>query len=193
METQSIFHRIHNYLLRNRVSLSFIIFTFLLVKNIIERTRPHDISNFRDIWVVIGLLLIVTGNGLRSWAAGVINKGESLANTGPYCLTRHPLYVGSFLLAIGFCTIIGDQVNIWAVLGVALILYFPTIQKEESYLSGRFKEEWIEYIKHTAILFPKRISLDLRSNWSLGQWLHNKEYNAFISSVIALVILWLVG
>ncbi|MFH1097391.1 MAG: isoprenylcysteine carboxylmethyltransferase family protein [Candidatus Desantisbacteria bacterium] len=192
MEKQSVFRRIYNYLLQNRVPLSFIVFTFLLVENIIERIRPHDIGNFRDIWVIIGLFLIVAGVGLRSWAAGVICKSESLANTGPYCLTRHPLYVGSLLLAIGFCIIIGNPIDIWVVLGIALILYFPKIQQEESYLSQRFKEEWIEYIKQTAILFPKKISLDLRSNWSLGQWLHNKEYNAFISSVVALVILWLI-
>ncbi|MBU0700401.1 isoprenylcysteine carboxylmethyltransferase family protein [bacterium] len=190
MKSQAILQQIYSSLLQNRVKLSFIIFTFLLIKNFfIDKVRPHDICSFQDLWGFAGLLLVVSGVGLRSWAAGIICKCDSLATTGPYCLTRHPLYVGSLLMAIGFCFIIGDSLNLWVVLGIAFIIYFPTIHKEESFLAQKFGEEWDKYAQHTSILFPKSIPLNICSNWSLGQWLHNKEYNAFASSLVVLIVL----
>ena len=181
--------QIYSNLLRNRIRLSFIVFAFLLFEDFIEGIRPHNIDSFQDLWGFTGLLLVVGGVSLRSWAAGIIKKSDSLATTGPYCLTRHPLYIGSLLMAIGFCNIIGDGENIWAVFGIALIVYFPTIRKEELYLAQKFGEEWNRYTQHTSIFFPKRLPLNLHSNWSLRQWLHNKEYNAFASSLVVLVIL----
>ncbi|MEK7275186.1 MAG: isoprenylcysteine carboxylmethyltransferase family protein [Candidatus Desantisbacteria bacterium] len=190
MGSQSILHQIYSQLLRYRVRLSFIIFTLLLLKNfLIDKIRPHDICSPHDLWGFVGLLLVAAGVSLRSWAAGSIYKNDSMATTGPYCLTRHPLYIGSLLMAIGFCVIIGDNINVWVVLGIAFMIYFPTIRKEERFLAQKFGEEWDRYTHHTSIFFPKRIPLNIRSSWSLGQWLHNKEYNAFVTSLVALIIL----
>ncbi len=189
MKSQAILQQIYSKLLQYRVRLSFMIFVFLLIDDFfIKKIQPHNICSLHDLWGFVGLLLVIIGVGLRSWAAGIICKCDTLAAIGPYCLTRHPLYVGSFLMAIGFCSIIGDITNIWIVLGIAFIIYFPTIRKEEIYLAQKFGEDWDEYIQHIAILFPKRLPLNIWSNWSWRQWLHNKEYNAFVASLIALIV-----
>ena len=52
-----------------------------------------------SLW--IGGLLAFAGGTIRIWAAGHIEKGKSLAQGGPYALTRNPLYLGSFLMALG--------------------------------------------------------------------------------------------
>lgn len=190
MEPQSILQRTFSILLRNRIRLSFVIFALFLFEDIvIEGVRPHDLDSFQDPWGFAGLLLVLGGVGLRSWAAGIIRKGKSLATTGPYSLTRHPLYVGSLLMGLGFCAIIGDEENIWLVLGIALMVYYPKIRHEELSLAKKFGEEWNKYAHRTSLLFPKRIPPNIRLNWSLAQWLRNREYRAFATSLVALVVL----
>src|ERR1041384_2648916 len=41
------------------------------------------------------------GEALRIWAAGHLEKGREVTTSGPYALTRHPLYAGSTLIAAG--------------------------------------------------------------------------------------------
>src|SRR5262249_11688422 len=53
----------------------------------------------RSLW--IGGLIASAGAVLRIWAAGHLEKGNMLAQGGPYALTRNPLYLGSFFMAVG--------------------------------------------------------------------------------------------
>src|SRR5579864_8757110 len=61
----------------------------------------------------IGIGGIVAAFGLlvRATAAGHLRKDEELATTGPYAVTRNPLYLGSAFLAAGF--IIAGH-SVWA-------------------------------------------------------------------------------
>ncbi|HEU4837195.1 MAG TPA: methyltransferase, partial [Pyrinomonadaceae bacterium] len=52
--------------------------------------------------LLIGASVSVLGLALRAWAAGHIRKNAQLATSGPYAFTRNPLYLGSFLLGLGF-------------------------------------------------------------------------------------------
>ena len=62
-------------------------------------------------WVlVVGPLLVIIGEGLRLWAVrhiGTISRTRTtrygpLITTGPYAMTRNPLYVGNWFLWTGF-------------------------------------------------------------------------------------------
>jgi len=178
-----------NFFIRNRIRLSFVIVLGLLFVNILRKNLPHDIFSFQDPLGLIGLLLVLAGISLRSWAAGIICKEGSLATTGPYALTRHPLYVGSLLMAFGFLCIIGDKKFIWAILWMVLMVYFPTIRKEELSLATKFKEEWGKYTERVYMFFPRKVPRDMFANWSLSKWLNNREYRAFVTSLLALVLL----
>ena len=59
----------------------------------------------RSLW--IGAAITLPGCLLRFWAAGHIDKGKALTQGGPYAMTRNPLYLGSFLMALGI--ILGGQ------------------------------------------------------------------------------------
>ena len=48
-----------------------------------------------------GAPISIAGLLLRGWAAGHLAKNESLAVSGPYALTRNPLYLGTLLVALG--------------------------------------------------------------------------------------------
>jgi len=190
--SKSMFQRVLDFLFANRIQLSFFIVIICMVEDIMEKVRPHDIISFSDFWGTVGLILVLVGALLRSWAAGVVHKGKQLQTTGPYALARHPLYVGSFLIAIGFCAIIGDGENIWVVLFLGLVMYLPKIREEEAVLSKRFGEAWDKYKKETSFISLKVPTLSMFSEWSFSQWRRNKEYYTFFTSLVMLTALELI-
>ena len=51
--------------------------------------------------LAVGALVAAAGELIRIWAAGHLEKGREVTMSGPYRLTRHPLYLGSGLIAAG--------------------------------------------------------------------------------------------
>ncbi len=171
----------------NRIRFSFFIFGIFLLEDILEKVGPHSI--FGDIWGVIGVLLISLGLFIRSWAAGILIKEKKLATFGPYAIMRHPLYFGSFLMALGFCIKIGDTENIWIVLFLLFFVYLPKIRLEERILSRKFGRKWQTYVRRTAMFYPRRFNFSwMNCNWSIDMWFKNREYNAVIGVVIGLFL-----
>lgn len=189
MNSQSKIKTMSDFLIANRIRLSSIIIILLIVEDIMAKVIPYKINGFNNLLGISGALLALVGIFLRSWAAGIVRKGKDLATTGPYSLTRHPLYVGSLLLAVGACVIIGNMEDTLVVLALAIIFYLPKIKGEELCLSERFGEKWKEYAKNTAMLFPKKFPPKMDSTWSFTQWSRNKEYYTFTGSLVVLTIL----
>src|SRR5688572_25833201 len=110
-------HSIERYLtwlVRRRVIISLTLFTALvLMEMFVLAVRPRDIFDWRDPWTVLGELLVLSGLAIRSWAAGTLAKCKSLIRVGPYALARNPLYIGTFLMIVGFCTLVGDWHAAW--------------------------------------------------------------------------------
>jgi protein-S-isoprenylcysteine O-methyltransferase Ste14 len=52
--------------------------------------------------LAVGGSIAFLGLIIRAWATGHLRKNDRLAVSGPYALTRNPLYFGSFLIGIGF-------------------------------------------------------------------------------------------
>ncbi|MEJ2032590.1 MAG: isoprenylcysteine carboxylmethyltransferase family protein [Deltaproteobacteria bacterium] len=119
----------------------------------------------------------------------MIHKGEQLSTRGPYSLIRHPLYTGSLCMALGFCLIIGDNINLPTILVAGFLLYAPTIRKEERELASKFGPLWQDYAQKTGVLLPKKISADIFSKWHLPQWFKNREYRAMTVGLTALALL----
>jgi len=176
---------------RYRVGLSLLLIVGFLWENLNEHAVPRDIFNISDPRGFGGFVLVLGGIFLRSWAAGILRKGKELATTGPYALTRHPLYLGSFLIAAGFCLILGQDENIAAVTAFALVICGPKIMSEEKVLAEKFGAQWKEYQTRTGIMFPKKLPIG-PFDWSFSQWARNKEYQALIVSLTALSILKLI-
>ena len=51
--------------------------------------------------LAIGGAMALVGEALRIWAAGHLEKGREVTRSGPYRLTRHPLYLGSAIIGVG--------------------------------------------------------------------------------------------
>src|SRR5207253_870079 len=76
---------------RWRVPLGFACAALFLV---LARPRP--------LTLIIGGAVALPGLALRTWASGHLRKNDALAVSGPYAYTRNPLYLGSFLIGLGF-------------------------------------------------------------------------------------------
>jgi hypothetical protein len=95
------------------------------------------------------------GLALRAWAAGHIRKNAQLATSGPYAFTRNPLYLGSFLLGLGF-TIASGRLLL-GVLFAALFLgiYLPVMRVEASHMAELFGSEFETYRRSVPLFFPR--------------------------------------
>ncbi len=179
----------HRFLLLYRVRITVLVAVFLLAKNFIDGVAVNHITGLDDPLGLTGLGLIAAGAALRSWAAGMLQKNEELATNGPYALARHPLYVGSLLIALGICTVLSEATENFVALAVlVLLVYWPKIRQEEGVIRPYFGERWHRYAERTAILFPKRFPRGLAAPWSARQWMKNKEYRAFLTCVGVLAV-----
>ncbi len=183
------------FLLRHRLQISLIVFAALVAEDFLTGIVPHGVFDALTWQSVMGLASIALGLGLRSWAAGTIHKWEQLTTTGPYRLVRNPLYVGSFLMMIGFCLLIGDPENLWIVAGPMLGLYWLKVRREERKLAAKYGDAWTAYARRTPRMLPRRWPSFADGGWQLSQWLKNAEYNAIAGTLAGLVAiqLWHIG
>lgn len=180
---------LRDFLVKQRVTISLFVFSGLILKDLVTGTRPHDTGNFEDPLAVAGLVTVLLGLAIRSWAAGVINKSKVLATTGPYRLCRHPLYLGSLLMMFGFCVLVGNLLDACVVFGPVLVIYLLTIQREERRLAQRHGAAWTQYAATAPQFFPYRPFGRFGCDWSWSQWFGNREYKAAATATAALLLL----
>ena len=72
--------------------------------------------------LVLGMGLVVLGEGLRVWATGYLFKNDALTVAGPYQFLRHPLYLGSLLIASGFALMSRNPITL-GVFGVFVVFF----------------------------------------------------------------------
>jgi protein-S-isoprenylcysteine O-methyltransferase Ste14 len=164
---------------------TFISLVLALAVLLMSRPTPVSVS-----W---GFPLILVGELIRTWAAGCINKEyEELTTWGPYAITRNPLYIGNFLLGLGF-VIMGNvafMILLFAVL--FFMIYRATIFDEEQTLLSVFGDSFRRYQAEVPRFFPKLHIPDKpleRFDWK--KVMKHREYKAWIGIVIILGFLWL--
>ena len=151
-------------------------FLFGLLFLFYSRPFPHTLE--------AGLLVALLGLGLRIWAAGHLEKWQKLAVRGPYRFTRNPLYLGSFLMGLGF-TLASSRVVLFVLfLLIFSLLYVPVMKREENELSELYGEDYRRYRQRVSLFFPgKPLSLSESQGGVPFQWnqvWNNREYNALL-------------
>lgn len=176
--------RLGDFLVNYRVRITVAVCVTAAFVAVCLRVSPHHPLDVRDPASMLGLGLIVCGLGLRTWAAGILCKGESLATRGPYGVCRHPLYLGSLLLLAGALIIFpGVQIGGGVLaLNVALLLF--TLRREEARMARRHGTDWIRYrLQVPFALVPCRLA-GLDAEWSLNRWARNREYNVVLAMLL---------
>jgi protein-S-isoprenylcysteine O-methyltransferase Ste14 len=147
----------------------------------------------RPLTLIIGGAVSLLGLALRAWASGHIRKNDALAISGPYAHTRNPLYLGSFVLGLGFTIASG-----WwplALLFIALFfgIYFPVMRVESATLAELFGERYQRYAREVPLFLPRLMPYrdqsvsDRRFDASL--YMRYREYRAMLGLLIAWAVL----
>ena len=102
-----------------------------------------------------GILLCFAGATLRYWASGYLRKDTRPAAGGPYAHVRNPLYLGTYLMAVGTAWSIQN----WWLLALVTILfagiYHFIILDEEIKLRAIFGEPYRLYCSIVPRFFPR--------------------------------------
>jgi protein-S-isoprenylcysteine O-methyltransferase Ste14 len=142
----------------------------------------------RSLW--IGGVIALSGACLRLWAAGHIEKGKILTQGGPYAFTRNPLYLGSFIMALGI--MIAGQ-GYWLLLAFGaffVTFYYPVMKAEEQELFNGYRDEFLEYTKRVPMFFPGFPKAHAASStFSWPRVIRNREHRTMSGLILALALL----
>lgn len=115
-------------------------------------------------WLALpGLLLTLSGLGLRLWAVSAIGPGSRrrddavgpLASEGPYKYSRNPLYLGNLILWAALAAFSGHLLAIPAVLLPLWIHYQLIIRWEEARLGATLGEPYRAWAARTSRWLPR--------------------------------------
>ena len=141
--------------------------------------------------IVIGIILISLGEGIRIWAAGHLQKNESLTVTGPYAYVKNPLYIGSILITIGFC-ILADNIYFLAAATLAFCFHYIPYKKrvEGDRLRKIFGSQFEDYDQKVPDYIPRRTPYSTQKNpWRFRDFVENSEEGIVLLNVIGILLI----
>jgi protein-S-isoprenylcysteine O-methyltransferase Ste14 len=162
---------------RSRVPLGFVLAALYLW---LAHPTPSAIG--------LGAVVAACGLGLRAAAAGHVKKDRELTTSGPYRWVRHPLYVGSMLIAAGFAV---ASRNWWVVLAMAVMfaaIYWPVMLSEEEYLRANFAG-YDEYARRVPRMLPWKHGPASAGGFSPALYRKHREYNALLGAMALFAVL----
>jgi len=157
-------------LARRRVTLGF---AFAVV--VLYLASPTRLT------LLAGTLVGLIGEAIRIWAAGHLEKSREVTTSGPYRFTRHPLYLGSSIMAAGIVVACRS-----VAVGCLVLVYMAAtigaaIRTEEAFLRERFGEAYDAYAQDRAPRVEREFSFE-------RAW-RNREYRALVGLVLTLLLL----
>ncbi|HKW01789.1 MAG TPA: adenylyltransferase/cytidyltransferase family protein [Vicinamibacterales bacterium] len=165
------------FLQRKRVALGFLCAAIAL-----WLARPTPFS------ILAGVLIALPGELLRIWAAGHITKGREVTRSGPYQLVRHPLYLGSTIMGVGFAIATNRVVSALLVIAYFAVTIPAAMRAEEAELVAQFGREYDAYRAGQGAPVARTFSLE--------RVVANQEYRTilgFASGIGLLVLRMMLG
>jgi len=132
--------------------------------------------------VAVGGVVALVGEAMRVWAAGHLEKGREVTTTGPYRVTRHPLYLGSTIIGVGVAIASANAIVAALVLGYLVVTLTAAIRTEESHLTQKFGGAYPDYREGRVPGAGRRFSVE--------RVLRNREYRAVAGLTLAFALLW---
>jgi len=163
---------------------------YLLAVFLLVTARP------RMDFFTLGLLLVVLGEGLRIWATGHLQKNQDVTTTGPYAYVKNPLYLGTFLLMVGFCVMANQFLLMVVGAGVFIFYYAPyKKRKEADRLAQRFGQAWMDYEASVPDYWPRWTPYEHRGRgrWNIYLFLTNSEHETLLVVLVGIAALSLKG
>lgn len=131
--------------------------------------------------LALGGALALTGELIRIWAAGHLEKGQEVTQSGPYRLTRHPLYAGSAIIAAGAAVASARASAIAIIAAYMIVTISSAIRHEEASMRAAFGDEYDAYAQSRAARVARP--------FSFARAIKNKEHKAVAGLAAVAVIL----
>lgn len=181
MGSGSIEDRVHRKMTYYRVPLMLIVFAALV-------GYIHRMDGF---WW--GAPVCLLGEMIQMWAASHLHKDERLTVSGPYSYVRNPMYIGRFILGLGFMIMTWNPLIIGVyVVGFAVYAHLR-VRREEARLVDIFGDDYKRYCSETRRWLPgfRAYSGSERRRASWRQVCANHEQINMIALLVVLVAVWL--
>jgi len=139
-----------------------------------------------------GMLISGVGEALQWWAAGHLRKNVALSISGPYAYVRNPMYLGRFLVGLGFATTTCSPFVLIIYVVVFVAYAHARVQREEGRLQKLLGDPYLRYCENVPRWRPRLMPWDLAEpraiSWELVQT--NHQHRVTIALVIAYLLLW---
>lgn len=129
----------------------------------------------------VGGLVAVGGECVRIWAAGHLVKGKEVTISGPYRICRHPLYLGSVVIGVGFVVAASSPLVAGVIFSYLGLMIPVAIRLEEATLSATFGNLYTDYVQGNVRQSGRQFSLK-----RVG---HNGEYLAVSGLLLSIFII----
>ena len=188
-----------NWLFRQRSYFPLLILPFLLLALKDSEYIERHFGNFvQTIWEILCITISFLGLIVRILTIGWIAEGTSGRNTkgqlaeclnvnGMYSMMRHPLYLGNFLIVLGFALF----VEVWWFVVIFMLsfclFYEQIIFAEEAFLEKKFTADYKRWADETPLVFPNfRKWKKPKRRFSLKMVL-KREYSTFFGIIVGFV------
>lgn len=131
--------------------------------------------------LAIGAAIALLGEAIRIWAAGHLEKGREVTMSGPYRYVRHPLYLGSTVMAVGLAVAVRHPLAWVIALLYVLIMMGSAIRSEEAFLRRQFGPTYDDYRAGRLAGARRRFSLERARR--------NREWRAVLGLLVVLAVL----
>jgi protein-S-isoprenylcysteine O-methyltransferase Ste14 len=157
-----------------------------------------------ELWELFCLLVSYLGLAIRIVTVGYTPRrtsgrntrgqiAESLNTTGIYSVTRHPLYLGNFLMWFGLSLF----PMLWWLSALCILMFWVYYERimfaEEAFLRNKFGGQYIGWAEKTSAFIPsfrKCVKPNRPFSWKK---VLRKEYNGFFAVSLCLFSMEVVG
>jgi len=175
----------------NRIILTRGIGLLILVLYFESRSYwdANGVELFAYVLYAIGLILVGIGSLGRMWCSLYIAgyKDQKLIDVGPYSIVRNPLYVFSFIGAVGV-GLATETLTFPLLVAILFLFYYPVvIKREERKLEELFGQEYEKYKERVPSVIPNFSSFYEPERYEVNPRVFRKHMFS------ALWFIWIVG
>jgi protein-S-isoprenylcysteine O-methyltransferase Ste14 len=123
----------------------------ILTSGVLHLVRPWRLPGSRRLysgagWTLAGTGFAISALAVRAASGVALMRSSALISTGPYAISRNPMYFGWTLLYLGVALVTR---NAWMVASLPIVvrLVHREVLREEQVLEQAFGEEYLRYRK----------------------------------------------
>jgi protein-S-isoprenylcysteine O-methyltransferase Ste14 len=121
----------------------------ILASGVLHLTRPWRLPGSRRLyssagWTLVGTGIAISASAVRTASDIDLERPSALISSGPYAISRNPMYVGWTLLYLGGALITRNAWMVASIPAVAGITHRDVLREEHT-LEQAFGEEYLRY------------------------------------------------